>query len=619
MRPNEDIPDFPAVGITTIAAAARWAGEHFADLPAVVEGDLRWTFREYIDRAEAIAAGLVAIGVHKGDRVGIWAPNSADFAATVLGIELAGAALVPLNTRFTVTETGDICGRASVKAVFTVTTFLDRPYADELAAHRAERPEILAGGAPVVTFDGGGADSIERLIARGTEEHRREVDARVAGLTPDDTGMMLFTSGTTGRPKGIRLGHGQLLRAYWQWGGILGVETGDRVLLSNPFFHAFGLLVGLLLALVRGTTVYPVAVFSSAEALRLIESEAITFYPAPPTVFQTILQDPALQSTDTSSLRIAVTGATSIPPSLIRAMHEVLGIERVFSPYGLTEATGVATLTRFGDSVDTVALTAGRPVPGVEVAVLRPDAAHADAGEVGEICVRGYNTLVSYLDDDTPLTDERGWLHTGDLGALDAAGNLRVTGRLKDMFIVGGFNVYPAEVEAVLGSHPGVSAVAVVGIPDDRLGEVGAAFIIPKAGASVEETELVESAVARLANYKRPRRYFFVDSFPVNASGKVLKHELAASLTAPPDEQPTRHASDPPVMTPQKPLPSGFGPETTADEALGGPDLTGMVGIPPVVRCTCSSTMPRSSGTPGSGTAAASTTPSPSTTSATTS
>ncbi|WP_167042175.1 AMP-binding protein [Salinibacterium sp. ZJ454] len=534
MSVGDDIPDFPATGVETIAAAARWAGEHFATVPAVVDGDLRWTFREYIDRAESIAAGLVAIGVQNGDRVGIWAPNSADFAATVLGIQLAGAALVPLNTRFTVTETGDICARASVRAVFTVDGFLGRPYADEFAAHRQERPEILADGASIITFDGTGEDSIELLIARGTDEHRREVDARVASLRPEDTGIVLFTSGTTGRPKGIRLGHGQLLRAYWQWGGILGLEASDRVLLSNPFFHAFGLLVGLLAALVRGTTVYPLAVFNSADALRIIEAERITFYPAPPTVFQTMLQDPALESTDTSSLRIAVTGATSIPPSLIRAMHDVLGIERVFSPYGLTEATGVATLTRFGDSVETIAQTAGRPVPGVEVVILRPDESQADAGEIGEICVRGYNTLVSYLDDDTPLTDERGWMHTGDLGTFDEAGNLRVTGRLKDMFIVGGFNVYPAEVEAVLSSQPGVSAVAVVGIPDERLGEVGAAFIIPKTGASVDEAELVASAGERLANYKRPRRYFFVDAFPVNASGKVLKHELVASVTAAP-------------------------------------------------------------------------------------
>jgi acyl-CoA synthetase (AMP-forming)/AMP-acid ligase II len=523
----EQIPDYPAPGVETIAAAARWAGHVFADLPAMVDGEVRWTFREYIDRAEAIAASLVAIGVQKGDRVGIWAPNCADFAAAVLGIELAGAALVPLNTRYTVHEAAEICDRAAVKAIFTVESFLGRPYAAELAADHRERSGAPASGAAVITFEG-----IDTLIADATDADRREVDSRVAGLVPEDTGMVLFTSGTTGRPKGIRLGHGQLLRAYWQWGGILGVEPGDRVLLSNPFFHAFGLLVGLLLALVRGTASFPLTVFASADALRLIESERITFYPAPPTVFQAILQDPALETTDTSSLRIAVTGATSIPPSLIRAMHDVLGIEGVFSPYGLTEATGVATLTRSGDSVETIAQTAGRPVPGVEVATRRPDGSDADTDEIGEICVRGYNTLVSYLDDGTPLTDEEGWLHTGDLGAFDVDGNLRVTGRLKDMFIVGGFNVYPAEVEAVLSSHPAVSAAAVVGIPDERLGEIGAAFVIPSAGVTVEESELAALAAERLANYKRPRRYVFVEAFPLNASGKVLKQELAARLSA---------------------------------------------------------------------------------------
>lgn len=531
MSGTDLIPDYPASHVETIAAAARWAGAVFADRPAIVDGELRWTFREYVDRAEEIAAALVSVGVQKGDRVGIWAHNCAEFAATVLGIELAGAALVPLNTRFTVHEAADICERASVRAVFTVTSFLGRSYAAELIEHWRDRPGMTDRGIPIVTFDGDDGTGIGDFIARAGDEHRREVDARVAGLRPEDTGMVLFTSGTTGRPKGIRLGHGQLLRAYWQWGGILGVEPGDRVLLSNPFFHAFGLLVGLLLALVRGTAAYPLAVFTSADALRLIEAERITFYPAPPTVFQTILQDPALKATDTGSLRIAVTGATSIPPSLIRAMHDVLGIERVFSPYGLTEATGVATVTRFGDSVETVAQTAGRPVPGVEVAIKRPDGSDAEADTIGEICVRGYNTLVSFLDDDTPLTDDHGWLHTGDLGALDAAGNLRVTGRLKDMFIVGGFNVYPVEVETVLQSHPGVSAAAVVGIPDERLGEVGAAFVIAKPGLSLDESELAALAAERLANYKRPRRYVFVDAFPVNASGKVLKHDLAAHLS----------------------------------------------------------------------------------------
>jgi HIP---CoA ligase len=526
MNVEEQIPDFPVPGVQTIAAAARWAADIYANRLAMVDGDVRWTFREYIGRAESIAASLVAAGVEKGDRVAIWAPNSADFAASVLGIQLAGGALVPLNTRFTVHEAADICARASVKAVFTVESFLNRPFAAELAEYRAERPDVLPGDAPIITFDGQGTNGLEAVLAGVTHHHHRQVDARVAALVPEDTALVLFTSGTTGRPKGIRLGHGQLLRAYWQWGGILGVEPGDRALLTNPFFHAFGLLVGLLLTLVRGAASYPLAVFNAAEALRTIESERITFYPAPPTVFQTILKEPDLQGADTSSLRIAVTGATSIPPSLIRSMRDVLGIERVFSPYGLTEATGVATVTRFGDSAETIAETAGRPVPGVEVSIQHEDGSEAKANDIGEIVVRGYNTVVSYLDDDTPMTDARGWLHTGDLGVIDESGNLRVTGRLKDMFIVGGFNVYPAEIEAVLTSHPGVSAATVVGIPDERLGEVGAAFIIPKTAGAVGESDLAKLAEERLANYKRPRRYTFVGEFPVNASGKVLKHRL---------------------------------------------------------------------------------------------
>lgn len=531
MSTPDQIPPFPAPDVQTIAAAALRAADLFGNRPALVDEDGRTlTFRAYIDRALDVAAALVASGVEVGDRIAIWAPNCADYAVTVLGIQFAGAALVPLNTRFTVIEASEISARASIRAIFTSHNFLGRPYAEEFDAHRRAHPQVLGAEAPLVTLDAGGAVPFETFIARATAAARTEVARRIAGIEPADTAIVLFTSGTTGRPKGIRLGHGQLLRAYWQWGGILGVEAGDRMLLSNPFFHAFGLLVGLLLALARGVTAYPMAVFTSAGALRAIEQNRITVYPAPPTVFQMMLQDPLLAATDTSSLRIAVTGATSIPPSLIHAMHDELGIESVFSPYGLTEATGVATLTRSGDAVETIADTAGRAVPGVEVRILRGDGTFADTGEVGEICVRGYNTQVSYLDDARPLTDEDGYLHTGDLGTIDADGNLRVTGRLKDMYIVGGFNVYPVEIEAAITAHPGISAAAVVVTSDERLGEVGVAFVVPDASSPASEDELVALCTAQLANYKRPRRFVFVDALPVNASGKVMKDVLARQL-----------------------------------------------------------------------------------------
>jgi HIP---CoA ligase len=524
------ITDLPAHGVETIAAAAYWARDRYRDRPALVDGDRTLTFAEYVDKSVDIARALISLGVAPGQRVAVWAPNSIAHAMCVLATHLSGAALVPINTRFRAREAAQVLRDADVQVLFTVESFLGYRYLDVLTDLHEADPGALPKMPVVITLDGSDAKSLAAVTERGTATVASDmVDDRVRAVHPDDIATVLFTSGTTGRPKGAMLRHGALVRAYWLWSGIAGLREGDRFLVSNPFFHAFGLKVGLLSALLRGAAVYPMAVFSAEDALELIEREQITYYPGPPTIYQAMLAAPELGRRDTSSLRVAVTGATSIPPHLIADICDRLGYDEVYVPYGFTEGTGVATITRAGDDLKTVTTTAGRALPGVTVAIRREDGTDAATGEVGEIVVSGFNVMAGYLDPGTGAprpADRDGWLHSGDLGSLDERGNLTVRGRLKDVIIVGGFNVYPAEVEACLTEHPAVSAAAVVGAADERLGEVACAFVIRKPASGVTSAELTAWCRERIANFKVPRDFRFVDSLPTNASGKVVKADL---------------------------------------------------------------------------------------------
>ncbi|RLV47466.1 fatty acid--CoA ligase [Nocardioides mangrovicus] len=497
----------------TIPAAAAYAATHWADEPAIHQGCRRLTFAEYVDRAGGVANGLVARGVTRGDRIAVWAPNGVDHAVVLLGLQLAGGVLVPVNTRFRDREVSQLLADARVSVLVTVEEFLGRRYADE--ARSLDLPDLRE----VLTVD-------------------TVPDWSLAGPPPadltrgEDISAILFTSGTTGRPKGAMLRHDALVRGYREWSALTGMRHGDRVMVTNPFFHAFGLNVGLLAPLIHGATAYPVAVFDPGSVLALLRSERITYYPAPPTVF-VALSDlvRAEGGGPLPSLRSAVIGATVIPRPTVDAMYDVLGVDDVHVPYGFTEASALATVTRRGDSRDVVCGTAGRPLPDITVRILDPNGVPVAPGETGEIEVSGYAVMPGYLDPETGQEQRPGTggvVRSGDLGHVDAAGNLVIDGRIKDVVIVGGFNVYPAEVEACLVEHPAVAEVAVVGRPDDRLGEVAVAFVVRR--APVDEHELVAWCRDRIANFKVPRAVVVVDGLPMNASGKVLKRELRAQL-----------------------------------------------------------------------------------------
>lgn len=508
------------------AAAAR-----HADAPAIVDGATTLSFTDLAGHARRAARAFLAAGVHAGDRVAIWAPNVWEWVPAALGVHLAGGVLVPLNTRYKGAEAADILARSRARVLLTIDGFLDTDYV-ALLDRAVDRPRDLPDLELVSVLRGDARADVEpweAVLASGEGVSQAELGARTAEVRPGDLSDVLFTSGTTGRPKGVMQTHAATLRAFRDWSDIVGLGAGDRYLVVNPFFHSFGYKAGWLACLMTGATVYPQAVFDVEAVLGAIERHRITVMPGPPTLYQSLLEHPGRAERDLSSLQLAVTGAATIPVELVLRMRDELRIETVLTAYGLTEACGVVTACRRGDDPETIASTSGRALPGVEVRVVDGDGRERPPGEPGEVVVRGYNVMVGYLDDPSAtaeVIDPSGWLHTGDVGVMDARGNLRITDRTKDMFVVGGFNAYPAEIEAALLRHEAIAQVAVVGVPDARLGEVGAAFVVLRPGSTTTPQEVMTWARAEMANFKVPRHVVLVDALPLNATGKVLKFRL---------------------------------------------------------------------------------------------
>jgi HIP---CoA ligase len=503
----------------TIPAAVMRAAREFGDAEALAvpasagPGRVRLSYAELEERVAGVAGALMESGIEAGDRVALWAPNGAEWLLAALGALSAGAVLVPVSTRFTGPEALDVISRSGARALFVAGDFLG---VDRLGAL------MSAAGAPDAEGD------LERLalIVRVPAEWDGFLQAgslalarrQAATVQPGDVSDIMFTSGTTGRSKGAMTSHERSLAVARAWAECGNLTHRDRYLVVNPFFHTFGYKAGILACLVSGAALVPQPVFDAGEAMRLVAAERITVLPGAPTIYQMILDHPARASLDLSSLRLAVTGAADVPVALIERMRRELTFETVLTAYGLTEAV-VATMCRPGDAAEVVALTSGRAAAGFEVRI----------GPAEEILLRGPNLMLGYLDDPEATAaaiDDQGWLHTGDAGRLDSAGNLTITGRLKDMYICGGFNVYPAEVEQVLARLEGVADAAVVGAPDPRLGEVGRAFVVVRPGSALAEADVLAFCRERLANYKVPRRVEFRGELPRNPSGKVLKRLL---------------------------------------------------------------------------------------------
>ncbi|ORW64985.1 fatty acid--CoA ligase [Mycolicibacter senuensis] len=471
-------------------------GDRFGDAEAIADGPVRLSFSQLADRVRCAAGAFAAAGVAKGDRVAIWAPNSAEWIIAAFGLLTAGGVLVPVSTRFKTAEADDIIRRSGAKLVLVEKGFLGLDF-------------VAPPGVPVI-------DLKSDFLASGAPLQRAVDGGDIADI--------IFTSGTTGRPKGVMMSHQQNLRLYAEWCDLADLREGDRYLMVNPFFHTFGYKAGCIAACIRGATMIPVRVFDVDVVAELIETERITMLPGPPTLYQSLLDAPS--GRDLSSLRAAVTGAADIPVDLIRRIRSELPFQSIMTGYGLTEA-GTVTASRRGDSFEDIATTAGQACEDIEIRI-------AGDAEAGEVLVRGYNVMAGYLDDPAATAeaiDEQGWLHTGDIGTIDDAGRLRIVGRMKDMFIVGGFNAYPAEIEGFLLEHPAVAQAAVIGVPDERLGQVGTAFVVKRA-PQLSESELIAWSRDRMAGFKVPRSVRFVDRLPLNATGKVDKGQLETQAGA---------------------------------------------------------------------------------------
>ena len=478
----------PDNAFQTIPEMVACAADRFGDAEAVVDGPLRLTFAEVADRVRRAAGAFANLGVDRGDRVAIWAPNSAYWMIAAFGVLTAGGVVVPVNTRYKTAEAADIITRSGAKVVLVEKGFLGQDFTTPPGVPALDlKSGFLEDGAP-----------FERAV------------------TGTDVADIIYTSGTTGRPKGVMMNHAQNLRMYAEWCDLADLRRGDRYLIVNPFFHTFGYKAGCIASFIRGATMLPVPVFDIDTVVELIAAERITMLPGPPTLYHSLLavEDKAKLAT----LRAGVTGAADIPVELIRRVHEELPFQTLATGYGLTEA-GTATMSRPGDSFEDVATTAGLPVADVEVRL---------AGD-GEVLVRGYSVMQGYFDDPAATAeaiDADGWLHTGDLGEFTGSGRLRIVGRKKDMFIVGGFNAYPAEIEGFLMEHPAVAQAAVIGVPDERLGQVGKAFVVRKRHSEVGADELIAWSRDRMAGFKVPRSVEFLDALPLNATGKVMKDQL---------------------------------------------------------------------------------------------
>jgi acyl-CoA synthetase (AMP-forming)/AMP-acid ligase II len=508
----------------TVPEALKHAAARTPDATAIEgeDGD-KLTYAALQQSVVAAAKAFIAYGLKHGDRIAVWAPNMPEWIIVTLGAQLVGGILVPLNTRLKGREASYIINRGRARILFTVKNFLNTDYPALLA------DESLPDLEKIILLQGEGPNTWRDFLAAGAKVSDADVERAAAAVSGDDPSDIMFTSGTTGKPKGAVATHTQVVQTYVTWADVTGLCAADRYLIVNPFFHTYGYKAGWVACLLAGAAILPHAVFDADAVIARIAKNKVTVLPGPPTLFQAMLASPKRAGADLSSLRMCTTGAASVPRQLVEDMWNVLGFKVVLTAYGLTETNGTVSMSARDDSIERICTTAGRAIPGIEVRCV--DAAGQDVppGEPGELLVRGFNVVKGYLDDPKATAeaiDPDGWLKTGDIGIVDAEGYIRITDRAKDLFIVGGFNCYPAEIEELLLGHPAIAQVAVIGVADERMGEVGKAFVKLRAGHTLTAEDLIAWSRKAMANYKVPRFVEFVETFPTTASGKIQRFAL---------------------------------------------------------------------------------------------
>ncbi len=505
------------------------AAERFSDRIAVQDGEQQVSYAELDQLRICSVKAFIGAGVQKGDKVVIWAPNMLEWILAAIGLQSVGAVLVPLNNRFQGSEVAALLQRCGAVALFTYTEMEKGEPLALLADCElpALKHRVLLRGE-----DSRGL-SWQQFLALGESVGDADLQARVDAVGPDDSMDMLFTSGTTGTPKGVLCSHSQNIRVFQTWADTVGLRADDNYLVVNPFFHSFGYKAGWLAAIIIGCKILLVMAFDKDAVMAQIERDKVTMLPGAPSMYEMILADPNRDNYDLSSLRLGVTGAAPVSVQLVEDMWNVLGFETVVTAYGMTESTGVISICRPEDPAEIISCTSGRAIDGVEVKCVNPaNGEDVALGSSGEIWVRGYNVMQGYFEmpEATADTiDSDGWMRTGDIGVMDDKGYLRITDRLKDMYILNGENVYPAEVENTIRSLEGVSQVAVLGVPKPPQGEVGIAYVVLKPGATLDADAVKAHCNNGLARYKVPFYVEFIEALPLNATGKVDKLALKAT------------------------------------------------------------------------------------------
>ena len=509
------------IGEALDQAAQRWGD---ADALVCVSQSVRWSWRELALRADAMAAGLLALGLDPGDRLGVWAPNCAEWALTQFAAAKAGLILTTINPAHRVSELEFTLNKAGVKAVVAATRFKTSDYLTMLEAADAPalQHRIKIGGEPRpgwIEFQ-----DVAGLATDADRRRAREIGAALDRLQPIN---IQFTSGTTGLPKGACLSHRNILNNGWFVGRAQQLTPADRICVPVPLYHCFGMVMGNLAAVTCGSAVvYPAEGFEPEATLRAIEQERCTALYGVPTMFIAELACPGFDGFDLSSLRTGVMAGSPCPTEVMKQVVERMHMTGVTIAYGMTETSPVSFQSAMDDPLERRVSTIGRVQPHLEVKTVDDEGQVTPRGVPGEFCTRGYSVMLGYWDDPertAEVLDAEGWMHTGDLGTIDEAGYGKVVGRIKDMVIRGGENIYPREIEEFLYSHPKIADVQVVGVPDPLMGEELCVWIRLAQGERAEEAEIRDFCRGQIAHYKIPRYVRFVDEFPLTVSGKVQK------------------------------------------------------------------------------------------------
>lgn len=538
------------VGKITIGQLLDEITSRFPDNEALVYRELgiRYTYRQFNEVCKRAARGFLKLGVKKGDHVSIWANNVPEWVLTQFSTSKMGAVLVTVNTNYRTFELEYLLRQSDSTTLLLIEGIKGREYLDMIyelcpELNECEPGQLKSARLPIlknVIYIGKeklpGMYTWDDIMAMGEDVDDEELQKIQASLEPDDVINMQYTSGTTGFPKGVMLTHTNLIGNAVSQAECMAFTSKDRLCIPVPFFHCFGCVMSTLLCVVSGATMVPVVAFSPVKVLEAIEGEKCTAVHGVPTMFIAELEEMEKKPYVTSSLRTGIMAGAPCPIEVMKAVVNKMGASEICITYGQTEASPGITMTRTGDPIELRVSTVGRALPNVEVKIVNPETGETvGPGVQGELCTKGYHVMKGYYnmpEATASAIDNDGWLHTGDLAVMDQNGYCRITGRLKDMIIRGGENIYPREIEEFLYTNPKVKDIQIVGVPSEKYGEEVAAFIQVKDGQSLTEEEIKQFCKDKISRFKIPAFVFFVDQYPTTASGKIQKYKLREQAIA---------------------------------------------------------------------------------------